>query len=833
MKGSCNENQRGDLPGMKSNRIARLVAWLRQTRASLSATFRRDNLRRSFHSVWKDKKAYLYFFVAVLVIGAGFSVIGLYADAELSHIRDTVEANYDYHIEISGLSNEDMTAISNRIAMEKTRGTDLLGKVTEKRESDGSYTFLITVPKSGDQEDTMSFVRTELVRKTGAHGKIQTSPLYDFDQDYNLPIQFFRWGATIVWLVISILLLIRLYRIRLEHFRFVYGIYTACGADYPMLFGTAAGEMMAVGGLCFIPSVLIGLGVSALLLFPQGVGLSLSVQTVITLPLILLLTIFLAVRRPMRQLSRQTPVYLLTGQDVSGLVKSPRSSRAIFGKSFPRKYELYGFIRLRRYYAGLIGSAVLFAALFVSGLYIADMQEYREGRPNYEYIITYDATANGETETDNAGNPIELKVPADKAKDIWMDGDFLIPAVNKVSNVAYAWWDADRSASRCESHLLIRPDQTGAISGDYTVPSKECASQGYTLAAQNYTYVAIDEAWVKMMTENGLATIEGDPTPAYSDPYQIIVSEDIYNQSAFNFSPGDKIMIATVSKRRGSIDATMDAKDLLSQQIEKYKFTYEEYTICAVLHDMASEDTVVVGVNYNAYATLAARAAVRDTLYVYMEDGADFEAVRAAESDIRRELSLGWSVTRTGNFFHNTVQADRNIAGLLRVLSILLLAVSPLLWFFSQIMFYRKRREEFTLLRALGATQRQVSRLFPLAGGILSMLAFLVTAVVVWLTSGVVYIGAAILLPSLGITESFSYEYSFSGTTLLLCAGVSILCGFLSCIVSGWLLRREERPEREGTRAKPASAPTFVAGTAADPAAEAAAITPKGDQDHE
>lgn len=824
---------------MKPNRIARMVAWLRRTRASLRATFRRDNLRRSFHAVWKDKKAYLYFFIAVLVIGAGFSVIGLYADAELSHIRDTVEANYDYHIEVSSLSNEDMTAISNRIGFEQTREAKWLGKVTEKKESDGSYTFLFTVPEGYDQEDAMAYIRSELVRKTGATAKIQTSPLYDFDQDYNLPIQLFRWGATLIWMVISILLLIRLYRIRLEHFRFVYGIYTACGADYPMLFGTAAGEMIMVGALCLLPSALIGLGVAALLLLPQGVGLSLSVQTALSLPLLLLLTAFLAVRRPMRQLSRQTPVTLLTGQDVSGLVKSPRGSRGVFGKAFPRKYELYGFIRLRRYYKGLIGSAVLFAALFVSGLYIADMQEYREGRPNYEYIITYDATANpgGETATDSEGDPVDQKVSDQLASGIWMDGDFIIPAVNKISNVAYASWDSGRSASKCESHLLIRPDQTGMVSSDYTVRSSECASQGYTLAAQNYTYVAIDEAWVKLMTENGLATIEGDPTPAYSDSHQIIVSEDIYNQSAFSFSPGDKIMIATVSKRRGSIDATMDAKDLLSQQIEKYTFTYEEYTICAVLHDMASEDTVVVGVNYDAYESLTGRAAVRDTLYVYMEDGADFEAVRSVESDIRRELSLGWSVTRTGNFFYNTVQADRNIAGLLRVLSILLLAVSPLLWFFSQIMFYRKRREEFTLLRALGATQGEIARLFPLAGGVLSGLAFLVTAAAVWLASGVVYTGAAILLPSLGITESFSYAYSFSVTTLLLCAGVSILCGFLSCIASGWLLRREERLEREGTRVKPASAPTVVTVTAADPAAETTAdpvaTTPKGEQDHE
>lgn len=792
---------------MKPNRIARLAAWLRRTKAAITATFRRDNLRRSFRSVLQDKGAYLYFYIAVLIIGVGFSVIGLYADAELAHARSTVEENYDYHIEITGLSNADMTAIHNRINEERMRGTGWIGQATEKKETDGTYTYFITVPDGHDKEDTLSHVRSDLIRKTGAEGRVVTSPLYDFDHDHGTPMQLFRWGATLVWAVIAILLLIRLYRVRLEHFRFIYGIYTACGADYPMLFGTAAGEMLAIAALCFLPSILLGVGVSALLLLPQGVGLSLSVQTAITLPLLLLLTVLVAVRRPMRQLAARTPVWLLTGQDVSGLVRSPRSSRNVFGKSFPRRYELYSFVRLRRYYTGLILSAVLFAALFVSGLYIADMQEYREGRSNYEYIVRYDATAGEETETDSNGDTVELKVSDRLASDIWMDGDYTIPWIDQVPSVAYTWWDASRTASNCESHILIRQEQVGSVSE--TVSSNECAGQGYTLAAQNYTYVAIDEAWVKMMTENGLATIEGDPTPAYSDSHQIIVSEDIYNQSAYRFSPGDTIMIATVSKRRGTIDATMDSRELLLRQIEHYTFTYEEYTVCAVLHDMTSEDRILVGVNFNAFAGLAGRSAVRDTLYVYMEDDADYETIRAAESGIRSTLGLGWSVTRTGNYFYNSVRQGRNIAGLLRVLSILLLAVSPLIWFFSQIMFYRKRRGELSLLTALGAERREVARLFPLAGGVLSASAFLVTVIAVWIASGIVYIGAAILLPLLGITEAFAYEYSFSLTSLLLCAVVSVLCGLLSCLASGRMIRREERRERAGDR-KPPAAPSVA-----------------------
>lgn len=779
---------------MKQSRRVRFGRWLRTTASALKATFRKKNLQRSFRSVLHGWRAYVCFYLAMLIIGTGFAVIGLYTDAELAHIRSKIEATYDYHIEISGLSNEDWTAIDNKMDEYLLREVKWLGEVSSQKEADGTYTFFVTVPEGADQEQTLAGVRA-IVRSAPADGNIHTTPLYEYEEVYKAPAQRLRWIAMIIWMSFSVITLVLLYRVRLEHFRFTYGIYTACGADYPMLFGTAAGEMLAVGLLSILPAAGLGVGVTAFLLWRQGISMSLSVLTVVSIPLAVLLTVLLAVRFPMRRLSHQTPVWMLTGQDVSGLVRSPRTSRPVFGKSFPFRYELYTFWRLRRYYVGLVLSAVLFSALFVSGLYIADMQGYREDVPTYEYVIRYAATADAEVETGEDGGVVDVNVSAATAADIKQASDLILPDVNQVEGVAYAWWQVSRSASRCASHLLIHPEQVGYLSGNYTVPSEECADDGYTLAGQNYSYVAVDELWLDMIQQMG-ATIEGDPTAALNDPYQLVVSEDIYNQSAYTFKPGDKIMIATLKRRSLTVDMVADEKEVLRQQIDKYKFTYQEYTICAVVHDLPSQDTVLIGANYDAYETLSGKRAVRDRLYIYMDPDATNEEVHAAEGEIRNLLFYGWTVDRTHNFFYATIQNGRNISGAIRTLAILLMLVSPLIWLFSQIMFYRKRREEFTLLNALGAKRRAVSGLFPLAGGVLSLLAFVITTVSVWLTSLLVYTVVAVILPKFHIIDAFHYTYSLSWTMLGICAAVSLICGFLSCLIPYWLLRRDQKREQ-------------------------------------
>ena len=285
-----------------------------------------------------------------------------------------------------------------------------------------------------------------------------------------------------------------------------------------------------------------------------------------------------------------------------------------------------------------------------------------------------------------------------------------------------------------------------------------------------------------------------------TDPYSIIVTEDIYNQSAYRFSPGDRVVVATLLKMNKPMIAVADERAALRQQIAGCSFSYAEYTVCAVVRGMTSRDSILLGVGYDAYTTLTGQPAVRDKLYVYMDGEASFEEVREAETAVRREVSYfsGWTVSRTGNCFRARVQNGRGTPDVIRLLSVLILLISPAVRLFSQIMFYRKRRGELALLRALGARNRRIACLFPLAGGVLSVLASLVTVALVSLCNRIVYLCIAVLLPKLHPTDAFPYAYSLSIPALLLCVGISLVCGFLSCVIPGWLLRRRGKGSAGG-----------------------------------
>ena len=161
----------------------------------------------------------------------------------------------------------------------------------------------------------------------------------------------------------------------------------------------------------------------------------------------------------------------------------------------------------------------------------------------------------------------------------------------------------------------------------------------------------------------------------------------------------------------------------------------------------------------------------------------DMDTVTAAEGQLRRAVSSfkDWLVTPTGNYFESNVKSLKNDAAVILTLAVCLLLISPMVWYFSQIMFYRKRRNEFAVLHALGAPDESFAKLHRMAGGVLSGAAFLITVAVSLLCNYLVFFCVNTLLPWLHITESVRYEFRLSVPALIACVVISAVCGFLSC----------------------------------------------------
>ena len=774
----------------KKSRRRRLLAWIVTLFRSIGAVFYPANVKNAFRSVTKNWKEYICFYLAALVMTVGFWTVALCTEANMHAAKSAVAEEFDYHVEVALLNNEQYANLDQQLSYQIARDNEYIESYYWVNDGkpllDGTYSCRILLDDTFGLEKACDEVYNDMIRRVSQDRReIRKSPLYTFAEDFGIPYTVQFWAVSLIWFAFSILMMVVLFLIRLDHFRFIYGVYMTCGADFPKLMGAAGGELLAVTLLTWVPAALVGGLIAGLLYIPRGVGLWFSARTVLVPLLGGLIAVFASVWFPMRKMAGQPPVRHLQAGDNTALVSSPRRSFFLFGESFPGKYELYGFWRMRKYYLRLLLSAVLFASFFISGLYIAGMKQYREGLDPYEYLVAYRPadyyeTPVSEEETEEGEAPAPWTPDEEEAEWIRTDADMFLTELEGIDGVSHAEWKVTVSGGYALSHLLLKPGQL--YDADGYVSSAERESEGFKWAVNSYEYTAVDETWIQNIIRNGLGTFEGDPYAVFNEGNYVIVSEEIYNKKAYDFKPGDKIVVAVCEEVR-PFEMTMDPKELLRRQIKNYKFRYETYTVAAVVSGLSSESYITFGIPYGDYPALTKALPARTELKVYMEAGTDMDTVRAAEGQIRKTISpfKDWLVTPTGNYFESNIKSLKNDRAVILTLAVCLLLLSPMVWYFSQIMFYRKRRNEFAVLHALGAPDSAFARLHRLAGGVLSGAAFAVTILLSLLCNYLVFYCINTLLPWLHITESIRYEYTLSLPALIACVLVSVLCGFLSC----------------------------------------------------
>ena len=776
------------------SRTKRLCEWLVTLFSSIISVFYPQNLKNAFRSVTKNRKEYICFYLAALVMTAGFWTITLCTEANLHEAKQNVKKEYDYHVEVALLDNEQYANLDQQLQYQIERENEFIESYywlnNGKPLLDGTYTCRIVLDTTYGLETAYDEVYHDMINRVSTGRRdIRLSPLYTFSTDYGIPYTVQLWTTTVVWLAFSILMMVVLFLVRLDHFRFIYGVYMACGADFPKLMGVAGGELLLITVMTWLPGTLIGVAIAGALYIPRGVGLWFAVETILIPLLGGLIAVFSSVWFPMRRMSKQPPVRHLRAGDNTALVSSPRRSFRLFGESFPGKYELYGFWRMRKYYLRLILSAIIFAAFFISGLYIADMERYHNDLDPFEYHVAYRPASFYEdpsVQLDEEGNEIVIgdepwAPDLGQAEEIRYDVDLFLSELEAVPGISHAEWEVSLSGGYALSHLLLRPSQL-YNAGEYVVSSEERKSEGYKWAMNNYNYTAVDQLWIDNILRHDLATFEGDPYSVLTTENGVIISEEVYNGQAYRFQPGDKVVVA-ICQEGGPTPMVTSPQQLLRDQIRLYKFRYEVFTVCAVVTGLDSEANILFGVTPDTYTSLTGRPSARTELKIYMKQGTDMDTVVAAEGKLRKVVNSfsDWLVTPTSNYFETSIKGLKNDRAVILTLAVCLLTISPLVWYFSQIMFYRKRRNEFAVLHALGAPDEAFAKLHRLAGAVLSGVAFLVTILISLLCNYLIYYTLNTLLPWLHITQSIRYEFQISLPALIACVVISVLCGYMSC----------------------------------------------------
>lgn len=737
---------------------------------SKQAKNQRKAKRSLLGTLLRNLPSHIAFLIALAIIQTLYTVLFFSAAHDLYLTRQTVTQSYDYELEYRGMTQPQYVELYNECGTEPTAApeSEAYRAIRYEKMPDGSYNAYISLKGASPRRAAAYFLEE--------HGLYDLapgySPLYDYRAEYLPDIFAFLAVATLAVFALSLFLLMQLYRMRLDRDTFDYAIYMTCGATYRRLYWRSCRELLALSLLTLLPALLLGSSITIALYAARGVALHYSTAALLLVLLFTLLTVLAAVRIPMHRLSKKPPVALLRARDNSNHATSPRRSLRIFGASFPRDLELISLWRYRRYLIGLMVSAVLLPTLFTTAMTLSDIYEKRQASPAPDFTVTFSPeVVDADTLNQNTA-ALSEEILSVEGVSMCLPEQLLCPV------------------TMLGSHMLLQEDHThgaASVTVYYDRPLNRADADLWQTATNYYNYAALDEAAITAL-QRQYTDIEGDLSSVLRDDKTVVITESVSSTKMFNFAPGDKILIATTAAiERIEAVGLVDLKQILMQQLDCGSFGYEEYTVGAVIHDVTANDRLLVGVNFNEYEALTLQPPVRYSLDVYLQKDADFDTWERVGNAVYA-AAYGYyhcSVKNNDVFFDRYTTSLSNLQGRLRVLAVSFLLMMPLILFFSQRVFYRKREKEWDMLRALGATRTEILQSNLISGLVTALAALALTVPCVLICDRLLFSLFNRYLPAGGFITTVVLRYEFPWISLAIASVLSLICGFLPPLLAG------------------------------------------------
>lgn len=597
-----------------------------------------------------------------------------------------------------------------------------------------------------------------------------------------------------VLLAVSVFLLVSLYNIRINQYKFTYGVYMTVGADFKGLFATAFWELFLISLVTYIPAIISSTVVVWLIYRVSGFAFRAFLPGMwILVGLFSLVVVTISVISPMRIMSMRTPMSLIRTEDNSNLVSSPRRSFNILGKKFPAHYEIYSIWRFRKYNIQLLTSAIAFCALFIVGLYLGKVYDTSIEFSKPQYTLDFSDSRYYYNAAD---------------KDAGIDGAIDAQALLKIEGITgveqtgdekggfdYSTSSDDQAGSSEEGATAITnfsSPQTEAeyISSYTSFPTKSARFLTNFLndkgakATNEVIYKAIDRDQLEYL--KGKYTIEGTPDDVLKtgSVKYCIVGDSISNMQKFNLKEGDTITIYRKTGQLKDVDSNASGRSLLKQQLKYFEYEGTEFVICAVIKDIPSGSLpiYILGDDYQLVTGINPDAQM---LNVYTEPGLDTEAINDIMAQIKTMSFANYGTVHVTNNRRTSLQSiasDEHNSDLYVVISVLILVISPLVWFFNQILYYRKREKEFNVIQSMGAKESDIRTIYLLGGLSMAVMSLVVSILLSYVASYVVYYFINAILPNLS-HEFIRYEFYLPWYALVISAVVSVFCGFFSTYV--------------------------------------------------
>lgn len=572
---------------------------------------------------------------------------------------------------------------------------------------------------------------------------------------------------------LCVLFLASLFNIRVNHYKFRYGIYMAFGANFRKLYVTSLSEMLVISLISAIPSFAATLVIAKIMYSAIGIKITVTSFAIISVIVLNIMTVLASTYIPMKVMAAQMPIGLLSAKDNSNYVSSPRRSARVFGKSFPNIYESLGMWRFRKYFIKLTASAVAFSTVFLCGLYIADTVSRNSENDRPEFTLT--ATRKAEL-SDADAEAIQNTLTGNGAID-------------------YVFWSDSMNASRLGCHALVRSENVLLKKNAYVIETNSSVQRenhmnaGFRYTTDSIVFSAYNKALLDTICENGLYEIEGDPYSVLEDDKTVIISEYIGNRLNFDFNVGDKIILATPDFLMKIDEATLlggNRQQALQKLIEESAFFYTEYTVGAIINYGGDDGSILFGLNYDAYSNILEDADVDDVKFMKELSVFTDKAATPAELEAAAKLLKSEMYYYDYEVFQSHATVDRQLFyegahnKIILTVSFLVMLLSPIIWFFSQLQFFAKRKKEIFILRSLGAVEKKIRRVYLLSGVMLSALSAVMTLVMSYIADFIIYLICTKAIPTLSPVGGVIVKFYMPPIALLMCLIVALLCGFLS-----------------------------------------------------
>ncbi len=127
----------------------------------------------------------------------------------------------------------------------------------------------------------------------------------------------------------------------------------------------------------------------------------------------------------------------------------------------------------------------------------------------------------------------------------------------------------------------------------------------------------------------------------------------------------------------------------------------------------------------------------------------------------------------------NTVARDKHYNELYVVISLLILVISPLVWFFSQALYYGKREKEFNILQSIGAVAKEIRQIYLQGGLSMAVLSLIFAIILSYAGSYVLFYIYNVMMPYF-THENVRYVFYMPWYAILTSIVMSVFCGFFS-----------------------------------------------------